>query len=138
VTVFQQYLDWLTANVVPPGTRVLRFYLNAHTYGTDGWPHFDTERPGELTSVLYLVPDWDAGWAGETVIFGADGKDIEVSSLPRRNRLIVFPSDRRHGPRPLSRAYNGLRVVLVVRLAPPAPGEEEPAPAPARDRVLSR
>jgi SM-20-related protein len=116
--VFGEFLDWLLG-VVPADTRTLRFYFNAHTYGTDGWPHTDTDRMNELTTVLYLTRNWDDGWAGETVVFDRDARDVEVAALPRRNRLVVFPSDRRHGPRPLSRAYNGLRVVLVVRLAPP-------------------
>lgn len=114
---FSVYQDWLRSKLVPSDTKILRYYLNAHTYGTDGWPHTDTERTGELTSVLYLVPAWKPEWGGETVVFNNSG-DIETSVLPRPNRLLVFPSDRLHSPRPLSRAFTGLRIVLVVKMGP--------------------
>ena len=116
--VFAQYMDWLRSHLVSPQTQVLRFYLNAHTYGTDGWPHTDTERGEELTTVLYLTPPWQPAWCGETVVFNAQG-DIETAVLPRPNRLLSFPSDRLHAPRPLSKAFEGLRVVLVVKLGSP-------------------
>lgn len=116
--VFAQYMDWLRSDLVSPQTQVLRFYLNAHTYGTDGWPHTDTDRGEELTMVLYLTATWQPAWCGETVVFNAQG-DIEAAVLPRPNRLLSFPSDRLHAPRPLSKAFEGLRVVLVVKLGSP-------------------
>ena len=114
--VFSQFLEWLRANLVTPETRLLRFYLNAHTYGTDGWPHTDTDREGELTAVLYLNPEWKPEWCGETVVFDRRG-DIAAAVLPRPNRLLSFPSHQLHAPRPLSKVFEGLRVVLVVKLA---------------------
>ena len=113
--VFSQYLDWLRDNLVSPQTRMLRCYLNAHTFGTDGWPHTDTDREEEVTTVLYLTPSWQPEWCGETVVFNPQG-DIEAAVLPRPNRLLSFPSDRLHSPRPLSKAFGGLRVVLVVKM----------------------
>ena len=120
--VFARFQEWLRSAIVPPETRVLRYYLNAHTYGTDGWPHTDTDRAKELTAILFLAPPWKPGWCGETVVFDAAGVDIEAAVLPRPNRLLVFPSDRLHAPRPLSKVFSGMRVVLVVKLAPPADG----------------
>lgn len=114
--VWAQYMDWLLEHVSPQA-KVLRYYLNAHTYGTDGWQHTDTDRKGELTGVLYLTDEWKIEWVGETVIFDEHG-DIEKAVLPKRNRLLTFPSDRLHAPRPLSKEFEGLRVVLVVKLAP--------------------
>lgn len=113
--VFAQYMDWMREHLVPQDTRVLRCYLNAHTYGTDGWPHTDTDRGEEVTTVLYLVPPWQPAFCGETVVFNAQG-DIDAAVLPRPNRLLSFPSDRLHSPRPLSKVFEGLRVVLVVKL----------------------
>jgi len=121
--VFSLYQDWLRTHLVPPDTKVLRFYLNAHTYGTDGWPHTDTDRGEELTAVLYLNPQWRPEWCGETVVFDSKG-DISAAVLPRANRLLTFPSDRLHAPRPLSKAFEGLRVVLVVKLGPGIGGGE--------------
>jgi SM-20-related protein len=118
LAAFVDYMDWLRNHLVAPDTRVLRFYLNAHTYGTDGWPHTDTDRGEEITTVLYLAPPWQPAWCGETVVFDANG-DIEAAVLPRPNRLLSFPSNRLHSPRPLSKAFEGLRVVLVVKLGAP-------------------
>jgi hypothetical protein len=112
---FARYLDWLRSDVVPAETRLLRLYLNAHTFGTDGSPHTDTERGGEVTLVLFLNKAWKAEFGGETVIFDSAG-DIEKAVMPRQNRLLVFPSDRLHAPRPLSKLFGGLRMVLVAKL----------------------
>ena len=108
------YQDWIFEQS-PKGTKILRFYFNAHTFGTDGWPHTDTDRDNEQTVILYLTPKWDPGWGGETVIFNQNG-DVSHAVLPRPNRIISFPSDLVHAPRPLSYAFTGLRVVLVAKL----------------------
>lgn len=117
--VFAAYQDWLRSQLVPADTRILRYYLNAHTYGTDGSAHTDTERGEELTSVLYLTPQWKPAWCGETVVFDQNG-DIAASALPKANRLLIFPSDRLHAPRPLAKEFSGLRVVLVVKMGTPS------------------
>lgn len=114
---FTLYLDWLLTHLVPPETKVLRYYLNAHTFGTEGWPHTDTERTDELTTVLYLAPEWKPEWCGETVVFNSQG-DIAAAVLPRANRLLSFPANCLHTPRPLCKSFDGLRIVLVVKLAP--------------------
>jgi Rps23 Pro-64 3,4-dihydroxylase Tpa1-like proline 4-hydroxylase len=110
--VFTRYVEWLRSEVVPAEAPLLRLYLNAHTYGTDGSPHTDTERGRETTFILFLNQGWKPEYAGETVIFDAAG-EIEHAVMPRENRLLVFPSERLHAPRPLSRLFGGLRVVLV-------------------------
>lgn len=116
LAVFDLYRIWLTTHVVAADSKILRFYLNGHTFGTDGWPHVDSDRPGELTTVLYLTSHWLPAWGGETVVFDPAG-DIAVASQPRPNRLLTFPSHLLHAPRPLHKAFNDLRVVLVVKLA---------------------
>lgn len=105
--IFATYMDWLLEQL-PQSSKILRFYLNARTFGTDGWPHIDTDRQGERTGILYLNDKWQPAWGGETAIFNARG-DVTDAVLPRRNRLLVFPSDALHAPRPLTRAYTGLR-----------------------------
>lgn len=116
IRAFATYMDWLKTHLVPEDTQVLRYYLNAHTYGTDGWPHTDTDRAEELTAVLYLNPEWKPEWGGETVIFN-EAEDIEAAIVPRANRLLTFPSNRLHAPRPLSKAFTGMRAVLVIKFA---------------------
>jgi hypothetical protein len=118
VVAFADYMDWLLEVMAPKGTKLLRFYLNAHTFGTDGHPHTDTDRGEEMTYVLFLNRIWKPEWAGETVVFDERG-EISLSVLPANNRIVAFPSDLLHAPRPLSRGFLGLRVVLVAKLAPP-------------------
>ena len=113
--IFSQYQDWLRSSLIPNDSKILRFYLNAQTYGTDGWPHTDTDRNDELTGVLYLNEGWKPEWGGETVVFDDSG-DIQAAVIPRANRLLTFPSNKLHAPRPLSKAFEGLRVVLVVKI----------------------
>jgi SM-20-related protein len=115
IAAYAQYVDWLRNTLVPEDTRLLRMYMNAHTFGTDGSPHTDSDRDNELTTILYMNPEWKPQFGGETVVFDAAG-DIETSVMPRPNRLITFPSNRLHAPRPLSKLYPGLRVVLVCKL----------------------
>jgi SM-20-related protein len=117
IKTFGLYQDWLRESLVPKSSKILRFYLNAHTFGTDGWPHTDTDRCDELTTVLYLTQEWKPEWCGETVIFDGRG-DIEAAVIPKPNRLLAFPSDRLHSPRPLSKVFEGLRIVLVVKMGP--------------------
>ncbi len=111
--VFARYLDWLL-DTMPEGTSTLRFYLNAYTFGTDGWPHTDTDRTSEQTVILYLTEPWNPAWSGDTALFDDKG-DVTHSVLPRPNRMFSFPSNLLHAPRPLARAYMGLRVVLVAK-----------------------
>lgn len=112
------YIDWLTENVVGPNA-LLRYYVNAHTYGVDGYPHRDTKRErGEKTVLLYLSPNWRPDWAGETVLLTADGTDIERAVMPRFGRVFIFPSERMHAARAVSRLCSALRVTLVCKLGP--------------------
>lgn len=115
---FIRYVDWLRSEAVPEETRLLRLYMNAHTFGTDGSPHTDTTRNDELTAVLFLNRAWEAEFGGETVVFDAAG-EIEQAVMPKHNRLLTFPSDRLHAPRPLSKMFLGLRMVLVAKLGAP-------------------
>ena len=114
---FSEVQDFFKQTLMTDKGKILRFYLNAHTYGTDGSPHTDIDNDGELTAVLYLTEDWQIGFSGETVIFDDSGEIIK-SVLPKKNRALLFPSKILHQPRPLSKKFRGLRVVLVVKFKP--------------------
>lgn len=115
IPTFGKYVDWLRGDVVPAETRLLRLYFNAHTFGTDGTAHSDSDRHGEVTLILFMNQVWKPEYGGETVVFDAAG-EIEASVMPKANRLVAFPSNRLHAPRPLSKMFFGLRVVLVAKL----------------------
>jgi SM-20-related protein len=124
IRAFSLYKTWLQTHLLPAGSSILRFYLNGHTFGSEGWPHIDSDRPGEVTIVLYLNSEWKPHWGGETVLFDANG-DISSATLPRPNRLLCFPANQLHAPRPVSKTFDDLRVVLVVKVALPTSSETE-------------
>lgn len=96
-----------------PSNRLIRAYWNGYTYGTDGYFHTDSIRAGETTAILYIVPEWNADWAGETVVERPDGTYQAV--LPHANRLLLFPSEWPHCARAVSRKCEALRSVMVLK-----------------------
>jgi hypothetical protein len=107
------------------GHDLLRCYVNAHTYGTEGYPHKDAERTGEVTTLTYMNPEWKKEWAGETVFFDGAG-EIVRAVLPRHGRVVRFSSEMEHCARPVSRTCPVLRVTLVFKSRAPDPSEMTP------------
>jgi hypothetical protein len=117
---------WTTIKNLIGERSLLRVYINAYTYGTDGYAHRDdiwipkNFGPDALseTVIVYLNEKWDIDWAGETVIFD-DNDEIEKSVLPKYGRVLSFNSNKLHAARPLSRACSSLRSVLVFKTIDP-------------------
>lgn len=93
--------------------KVIRCYVNGHTYGVDGYFHEDSKRDDEITIVLYLNDNWKLDWAGETV-FEKDG-DIIYSSIPKKNRAVMFNSKIQHAARGVSRQCHDLRKTFMFK-----------------------
>jgi hypothetical protein len=101
---------------------LLRVYINAYTFGTDGYAHTDdiwiSKKFGadalSETIIVYLNEQWDIDWAGETVVFDQT-LEIEKAVLPKLGRVFVFDSNKLHAARPVSRACTDLRSVLVFK-----------------------
>jgi SM-20-related protein len=93
----------------------VRIYANAHTYGTDGYVHTDSEEPNYYSTIAYLHPQWHPNWAGETVFFTQDQSDITRAVFPRPGRIVSFHGAVPHCARPLSRDCAALRVCLVFK-----------------------
>jgi hypothetical protein len=96
--------------------RPIRAYVNAMTFGTEGYPHTDTQVASDTTVVVYLNPEWKADWAGETVFFDSSD-DVVKAVLPRFGRVSVFPGNMLHAARGLSRICPEARYVLVFKAA---------------------
>lgn len=111
--------------------KLVRCYANAHTYGVEGYVHTDTLRDRNYTVLLYLVPPWQAEWAGETVFLNDLGEIVQ-SVLPKPNRLVLFDGQNLHAARALSRACPGLRITLMFKTVAPdvefIPDSHEPQP----------
>ena len=93
---------------------LIRCYLNAYTYGTDGYFHIDSNRSDDRTTVIYLADQWDPDWAGETVFLDDSGNIIKAV-LPKRNRAVIFPSNIRHAARSVSRKCEKLRRTVIFK-----------------------
>lgn len=106
---------WLEVQKIIKHKSLVTSYLNGHTYGTDGYFHRDWNEDNYTTVIVYLLNDeWDPDWAGETV-FIDDDKNIRASIFPRRNRIVVFPSNLNHCARGVSRKFNGVRKTLMFK-----------------------
>jgi hypothetical protein len=93
--------------------KLLRCYINAHTYGVDGYTHTDSRRDDEWTIVIYLIDNWKIDWAGETIVVEND--DIVKSVIPKRNRALIFPGNHIHAARAVSRLCYDLRRTLMFK-----------------------
>jgi 2OG-Fe(II) oxygenase superfamily len=118
---------------------LLRCYVNAYTYGTEGYIHRDEswhykeananrEKTTE-TIIIFLNKNWHGDYAGETVIFNEEG-DIEFAVIPKFNRMLIFDSTKLHVGRSVSRMCHELRTVLVfktdrIKETPPAAKPED-------------
>lgn len=108
-----------------PEHKLVRCYVNAHTYGIEGYPHTDSRSPGHFTALIYLNKIWCPEWAGETVFFNHTG-DIVQSVIPRYGRLVIFDGRIPHAARSLSRRCGELRQTLVLKtFLPPAESDAE-------------
>lgn len=96
---------------------LLRMYVNGYTFGTEGAAHTDSDDASDVTVVCYLNEQWKPEWAGETVVFTEDHSDIERAVLPKLGRVLVFPGNRLHAGRGVSRLCTQLRLVLVMKVA---------------------
>lgn len=113
--VIKEAWDYLQANHLGPQA-LLRCYVNAHTYGIEGYPHTDSSRALDKTVLVYLTPNWQINWGGETVVY--DGNDIGHAELPRENKGLVFPGARLHCARAVTRICPALRLTLMFKFAP--------------------
>lgn len=104
--------QYLQANYLG-SQRLLRCYANSHTYGVEGYPHTDSRRQDDYTMVIYMTPDWQRDWAGETVIY--QGWDITHAELPRYNHGIIFPGREVHCARSVSRICPAQRITLMYK-----------------------
>lgn len=100
---------------------LVRCYANAHTFGVEGYPHTDSRKPGNYTTIVYVNPIWKPEWAGETVFFNDLG-DIIHAVLPKPERITIFDGRIRHAARGLSRICPAMRVTLMFKTT--APGAE--------------
>lgn len=114
---------WSHATSFTGARNLVRVYTNAQTYGTDPVVHTDdsafyrsicNEETIPKTILIYMNEQWDCDWGGETSFF-SDSGEIIASVLPKKGRAVIFDGTIRHGARPLSRYFTGMRQILVFK-----------------------
>lgn len=112
---------WQKIQMLTGGRKLTQCYINGYTYGTDGYVHTDVARKDNVSNMLhetiliYCNQVWDINYGGETVFFSEDKKDIVFSSLPKKNRIVIFDASIPHVARTVSRNCKILRKVLVFK-----------------------
>jgi hypothetical protein len=96
-----------------PQADLLRCYVNAHTFGVEGYPHVDSTRADDKTMVMYMNKDWRREWGGETIVY--DGNRIAHAELPAYNRGIVFYGNQTHQARAVTRICPDARMTLMFK-----------------------
>jgi SM-20-related protein len=109
--------QYVRSHLLPAGTtyKLTRCYSNGYTYGTDGYFHTDSGRPGDITVIIYICDEWPIDWAGETAY--TKGEEY-WSCPPRPNRALIIPSDMQHAARAVSRKCTALRTTLMFKCRP--------------------
>jgi SM-20-related protein len=100
------------------GHTLVRCYANAITQGIDQRLHTDDTVDGSKTFVLYVNKVWTVDWAGETIVWDREKRQIVGSYLPKFNSCLVIPGNCWHGVRPVSAYCDTLRMTLMFKTRP--------------------
>jgi len=98
--------------------KLARSYASANTYGFSGEYHTDDgakEHNEIVTIMFYLNDNWNLNFGGETFFLNKDRNEIEAAVIPKPARAVIFDGFIFHGPRPLSKLCNQLRMVLTFK-----------------------
>jgi len=102
-----------------PDYRLIRCYCNAHTFGTEGHPHYDSNRDGDRTVVIYLNKKWDCSMGGETMFYEDNREEVIHAELPKRNKAVIFPGNILHTATGVARLCPDLRMTLMFKAVAP-------------------
>jgi hypothetical protein len=95
-----------------------RAYASANSFGYAGEYHVDDgakEFNDIVTIMYYLNSMWDVKFDGETSFLNNERNEIIHSVIPKPARSVIFDGFIFHGPKPLSKIYGGLRMVLTFK-----------------------
>jgi hypothetical protein len=98
--------------------KLARSYASANTYGFSGEYHVDegaAEYNEIITIMFYLNHEWNFDFGGETFFLNHERNEIEYAVVPKPARAVIFDGFIYHGPRPLSKFCNELRMVLTFK-----------------------
>ncbi len=95
---------------------LLRAYANGSTSDRYSFIHVDSTNEAEWTILYYANLVWKPEWAGETVFYRDDHKEITNVIYPTPGKVIMFNGTIPHTGRPPSHFYRGLRVTYAFKI----------------------
>lgn len=107
--------DHIQKNITGPAS-LLRCYTNSHTFGVEGYPHTDSRREEDKTILIYMTPDWQRNWGGETVVY--TGNEIGHAELPHYGAGLIFHGADWHSARAVTRICPAQRITLMFKYSP--------------------
>lgn len=107
--------DHIQKHITGPSA-LLRCYTNSHTFGVEGYPHTDSRREADKTILIYMTPDWQRNWGGETVVY--HGNEIAHSELPHYGSGLIFHGADWHCARAVTRICPAQRITLMFKYSP--------------------
>lgn len=106
----------LNAQLFGGNAKLTRCYSNRHTFGTEGYIHTDTKRDEDMTCLVYMDPEWDVNWGGETSFYSTDLKQVVKSEIPQYGKAVVFKGNIPHCAKPVSRTCPQVRTTLMFKV----------------------
>lgn len=104
----------LMSNAVPGTYALDRVFLNGHTFGLGDGVHDDGGAEA-FTFLMYVTPDWDVAWGGETVFYTDARDDIVAAVVPKPGRITFFDGRIPHAGRAPARLCTDLRITLAFQ-----------------------
>lgn len=91
--------------------QLVKATINSSTASQANFPHCDRK---SFTMIYYMNLDWKPEWAGETVFFNENTTEIELASIYKPNRAILFDGHIPHQLRPQSILSPNFRFSLAM------------------------
>ncbi|MBT0584858.1 2OG-Fe(II) oxygenase [Alteromonas oceanisediminis] len=95
-----------------------RGYCNHAAFGDMLFTHTDClPSSNEMTALVYVAPEWDIEWGGETLFFNKND-DCAFACTPKPGRVVLFHGAIKHVGRPPNRICYKPRFTLAFKLEP--------------------
>jgi len=114
----------LNASIFGGDAFLSRCYANRHTFGTDGYLHVDSDREEDHTVIIYMNPEWEINWGGETILY-VNGEAVNTF-VPKYGRVVVFPGRIEHKVASVTKICPEARTTLMFKVSiNPKPMDED-------------
>ncbi len=93
-----------------------RGYVNFASFGDMLFTHTDcVAGSDELTVLVYICPEWDIEWGGETLFYNSED-DCIFACTPKPGRVVIFNGAIKHVGRPPNRICYQPRYTLAFKM----------------------